>query len=75
MDNEDLEGQEVIKSQFRKLHKEPTQDDIDEHNIDHSVFRSWCPHFVHGKNRFPDSIDKRQNFGHPRHQHGLRLRE
>ena len=29
--------------------EEPTQGEVDEHNIDHGVFRAWCPHCVEGK--------------------------
>ena len=38
-----------MRAKFRRLEEEPTQEEIEEHNIDHSKFRSWCPHCVKGK--------------------------
>ena len=34
---------------FRKLADEPTQEEIDEHNLNHANFREWCPHCIKGK--------------------------
>ena len=53
LDNEDdggygSEGQEGVRPKVRRAPDDPTQDEIDEHNIDHGVFRSWCPHCVRG---------------------------
>lgn len=31
------------------MEDEPTQEEIDEHNLGHSTFRSWCPHCVKGE--------------------------
>ena len=42
-------GEELVKPRFRKNAEEPTQEEVDEHNIDHGVFRAWCPHCVKGK--------------------------
>ena len=30
---------------------EPTQAEVDEHNLTHAAFRSWCPHCVRGRGR------------------------
>ena len=38
-----------MRAKFRVLEKEPTQAEIDEHNLEHAQFRSWCPHCVMGK--------------------------
>jgi hypothetical protein len=47
-------SEEANPVKFRKLGSEPTQMEIDEHNMDHSVFRAWCPHCVKGKsNAYP----------------------
>ena len=27
----------------------PSQSEIDDHNIDHCPYRSWCPHCVEGR--------------------------
>ena len=48
-------GEEGVKPKARKLAEEPTQAEIDEHNIGHGVFRAWCPHCVKCK---------AQSFGH-----------
>ena len=42
-------SEEGHKQRVRSLMPEPTQKEIDEHNVDHGVFRSWCPHCVKGK--------------------------
>ena len=34
---------------YRKLALEPTQEEIEEHNLNHASFRSWCPHCVKGQ--------------------------
>ena len=39
-------GEEFVKPRVRKNVEEPTQEEVDEHNIDHGVFRAWCPHCV-----------------------------
>jgi hypothetical protein len=42
-------GEEVVRPRARKAPGEPTQEEIDERNVDHGVFREWCPHCVKGK--------------------------
>jgi len=44
----DQEGEDGHAARYRKLGPEPTQEEIDEHNMDHGTFRSWCPHCVKG---------------------------
>ena len=34
---------------MRKSPEEPSKKEVDEHYIDHGLFRSWCPHCVRGK--------------------------
>ena len=48
-DENDEQTEETIKPTFRTISREPTQEEIDEHNIDHSKFRVWCPHCVSGR--------------------------
>ena len=44
------DSEEGHKQRVRSLVFEPTQKEIDEHNVDHGVlFRSWCPHWFKGK--------------------------
>ena len=38
-----------MRANFKILEDEPTQEEIEEHNIDHAKYRSWCPHGVKGK--------------------------
>ena len=35
--------EEGIAARFRNSRAEPTQEEIDEHVIDHGTFREWCP--------------------------------
>ena len=48
-DEHDEQVEDTIKPEYRRINKEPTQEEIDEHNIDHSTFRVWCPHCVNGR--------------------------
>ena len=48
-DNDEGAGEEGVRPMMRRAPDDPTQDEIDEHNIDHGVFRSWCPHCVRGR--------------------------
>ena len=43
------DSEEGHQQRVRSLVPEPTQKEIDEDNVDHGVFRSWCPHCVRGK--------------------------
>ena len=47
-DSEEDSG-EVIKPEYRQIKREPTQQEIDDHNINHAKFRSWCPHCIKGQ--------------------------
>ena len=44
-----IESDEAIKVKVQKDVSEPTQAEIEEHNVAHVPFRSWCPHCVKGK--------------------------
>jgi len=59
IEEEEIQEEETVRARFRKLENEPTQEEIDEHNIDHANFRSWCPHCVKGKSTsFPHLREK-----------------
>ena len=45
----ELENQEVHKQRGRRKPEEPTQEEIEEHYLDHANYREWCPHCVKGK--------------------------
>ena len=46
---EEAECEEAEQVKYRKTEDEPTAREVEEHNMDHAVFRSWCPHCVKGK--------------------------
>ena len=48
-DGEGGVAEEVVAPKVRKVVAEPTEQEVEEHNVDHAVFRSWCPHCVKGK--------------------------
>ena len=41
------EGGVVAKA--RKVEVVPSKKEVGDHNLDHAVFRSWCPHCVKGR--------------------------
>jgi hypothetical protein len=43
------EGVEENKARVRSVPVRPTQKEVEEHEIDHAVFRDCCPHCVKGK--------------------------
>ena len=46
---EQIEGEEAVPVKHRRTDEEPTAREVEEHNMDHATFRSWCPHCVKGK--------------------------
>jgi hypothetical protein len=43
------ESIEEVKPKIRKEYNKPTEEEVREHEIDHAVFKAWCPHCVKGK--------------------------
>ena len=41
--------EEGVKARARNTAAVPSSKEVDEHNLDHAVFRSWCPHCVKGR--------------------------
>ncbi len=35
-------GEEAVRARARKTEAVPSQREVEEHNLDHAVFRSWC---------------------------------
>ena len=35
-------GEEAVRARARKTEPVPSQREVEEHNLDHGVFRSWC---------------------------------
>ena len=46
---EESEGEEGVVARVRGKEWQPTAREIEEHNVSHIPFRSWCVHCVKGK--------------------------
>ena len=44
-----MESEQVEKSRVRETESVPSAKEVEEHNVDHAVFRRWCPHCVKGR--------------------------
>ena len=42
-------GEEGPRPKVRTTEAVPSEREAEEHNVDHGVFRSWCPHCVKGR--------------------------
>ncbi len=42
-------GEEAACSRARKAEIAPSDGEVEEHNLDHTVFRSWCPRCAKGR--------------------------
>ena len=42
-------GEESSKPKVRTTEAVPSEREVEEHNVGHGVFRSWCPHCVKGR--------------------------
>ncbi len=42
-------SEEANAARARTAEAAPSAKEVDEHDLDHSVLRSWCPHFVKGR--------------------------
>ena len=47
--DEEAEVEEAEAPKGRSAEVQPSKEEIEEHFIDHAVFRAWCPHCVKGK--------------------------
>ena len=56
-------GEEAVRARARKTEAVPSQREAEEHNLDHGVFRSWCPHCVKGRAESYGHVKKVQNEG------------
>jgi hypothetical protein len=41
--------EEASQARTRRKEAVPSAKEVEEHNLDHSVFRSWCPHSAKGR--------------------------
>ena len=39
-------SEEGVAARARKVEAVPSKKEVEDHNLDHAVFRSWCPHCV-----------------------------
>ena len=51
LESDDDEQQQAIKAKATPAPKQPSQQEIQEHNLTHMPYRSWCPICVQGKGR------------------------
>ncbi len=42
-------GEEAVRTKARRTEIVPSMREVEEHNLDHAVFRSWCPRCVKGR--------------------------
>ena len=56
-------GEEAVRAKARRTEPVPSQREVEEHNLDHGVFRSWCPHCVKGRAESYGHVRKVQNEG------------
>ena len=45
----DAPAEEAASAPMLRDPGEPTQEEVDQHNLTHAAFRSWCPHCVRGR--------------------------
>ncbi len=41
--------EEAVRARARRVETVPSEKEVEERNVDHGVFRSWCPHCVKGQ--------------------------
>ena len=51
LEEDDEDNQQAIKARATSLRKQPTEQEIMEHNLTHMPYRSWCPICVQGHGR------------------------
>ena len=55
---EDENQQESLKRQYLPDPKLPSAKEVEEHNIDHYPYRSWCRFGVEGRSRGERHVEK-----------------
>ena len=56
-------GEEAVRARARKTGAVPSEKEVEEHNLDHAAFRSWCPRCVKGRAESCGHVKKVQNEG------------
>ncbi len=60
---EQEKGEEAVRARARKTEAVPSQREVEEHSLDHGVFRNWCPHCVKGRAESYEHVKKVKNEG------------
>ncbi len=56
-------GEEAVLAGARETRAVLCEKEVEEHNLDHAVFRSWCPLYVNGRAESRGHVKKVQNEG------------
>ncbi len=56
-------GDEAVRARARKTETVPSDREVEGHNLDLGVFKSWCPHCVKGRAESYGHVRKVQNEG------------
>ncbi len=56
-------GEETGSARARKTKAAPSEREVEEHNLDQAVFRSWRPHCVKGRAESCGHVKKAQDEG------------
>ena len=56
-------GEEAARARARKAEIAPSDKEVEERNLDHAVFRCWCPHCVKGRAESCGHVKKAQGEG------------
>ena len=56
-------GEEAVRARARKTEAVPSKREVEEHNLDHGLFRIWCPHCLKGTAESYGHVRKVQNEG------------
>ncbi len=43
------EVEEAVRARAGRTEAAPSAREVEEHDLDHAVFRSWCPHYLKGR--------------------------
>ena len=45
-ERERIEAEREHRAKMRRTEAVPSDREVEDHNVDHAVFRAWCPHCV-----------------------------
>jgi hypothetical protein len=50
-EREEGAGEEAVRARARPVEKVPSEKEVEERNLDHGIFQSWCPHCKRGRGK------------------------